>query len=145
MQNCTLKSQESLLSKSLKELAWEGARKMLEIALEVEVADFVAQYNGIRDERGHRQVIRNGYHPRRKIVTDIEEIDVRVPRCRDQREEFSDKISYHSEIIPPYIRRSKELDEFIPFLYLKWISTGDFSEALSRLEIHNSRLRSNSL
>ncbi|MCK4816783.1 IS256 family transposase [bacterium] len=133
MQDCTLKTQKSLFSKSLEELAREGARKMIEIALEAEITDFIDSFKAIRDESGRRQLIRNGYHPRRKIVTGIGEIDVRVPRSRDHREGFSDAICYHSKIIPPYLRRSKDLDEFIPFLYLKGISTGDFSEVLSQL------------
>lgn len=133
MRDCTLKPQESLLSKSLEELAREGAREMLKVALEAEITDFIGQYDGLRDQSDHRQITRNGYHSSRKIVTGIGEIDVRVPRSRDNREVFSNKICYHSKIIPPYLRRSKDLDEFIPFLYLKGISTGDFSDVLSQL------------
>ena len=133
MKDFTLKNQESLLSKSLEEIAREGARKMLEVALESEITDFIDRYDSIRDGKGCRQITRNGYHPRRKIVTGIGEIDIRVPRSRDHRDRFSSHISYQSKIIPPYLRRSKDMDEFIPFLYLKGISTGDFSEVLSQL------------
>jgi putative transposase len=133
MRDFTSKSKESLLTKSLEELAREGAQKMLEIALEAEITDFIDQYALIRDQRGHRLITRNGYHPKRKIITGIGEVDVRVPRSRDNREGLCKGIYYHSKIIPPYLRRSKDLDEFIPFLYLKGISTGDFSEVLSQL------------
>ena len=133
MKDFTLKNQESLLSKSLEEIAREGARKMLEVALESEITDFIDRYDSIRDGKGCRQITRNGYHPRRKIVTGIGEIDIRVPRSRDHRDRFPSHISYQSKIIPPYLRRSKDMDEFIPFLYLKGISTGDFSEVLSQL------------
>lgn len=133
MQDFTSKPKESLLSKSLEEISREGARRMLEIALEAEITDFIDQYNSMRDERGRRQITRNGYHPRRKIITGIGELDVRVSRSRDHRQGQSNDICYQSKIIPPYLRRSKDLDEFIPFLYLKGISTGDFSEVLSQL------------
>ncbi len=133
MKDFTLKRTESLLSKSLEELAREGARKMLEIALEAEITDFIDQYDMIRDSMGRRQITRNGYHPRRKVATGIGEIQVRVGRSRDHREGYSSHICYQSKIIPPYLRRSRDLDEFIPFLYLKGISTGDFSEVLSQL------------
>jgi transposase-like protein len=133
MRDCTLKQPESLLSRSLEEIAREGARKMLEIALEAEITEFIDQYDMVRDSKGRRQITRNGYHPRRKVTTGIGEIDVRVSRSRDHREGFPRHIRYQSKIIPPYLRRSRDLDEFIPFLYLKGISTGDFSEVLSQL------------
>ena len=133
MQDFTSKAKESLLSKSLEEIAREGARRMLEIALEAEITDFIDQYDMIRDSQGRRQITRNGYHPRRKVATGIGEIDVRVGRSRDHRLGHSNDICYQSKIIPPYLRRSRDLDEFIPFLYLKGISTGDFSEVLSQL------------
>lgn len=133
MQDFTSKPKESLLSKSLEEIAREGARRMLEIALESEITDFIEQYDMIRDPQGRRQITRNGYHPRRKVATGIGEIEVRVSRSRDHRQGHSDDICYQSKIIPPYLRRSRDLDEFIPFLYLKGISTGDFSEVLSQL------------
>lgn len=133
MQNFTSKPKESLLSKSLEEIAREGARRMLEIALEAEITDFIEQYDMIRDPQGRRQITRNGYHPRRKVATGIGEIEVRVSRSRDHRHGHPGDTCYQSKIVPPYLRRSRDLDEFIPFLYLKGISTGDFSEVLSQL------------
>jgi putative transposase len=133
MKDFTSKTQESLLSKSLEEIAREGARRMLEIVLKVEISDFIEQHDMIRDPQGHRQITRNGYHPKRKIMTGIGEIDVQVPRSRDHRKGQSKPVNFQSQIIPPYLRRSGDLDEFIPFLYLKGISTGDFSEVLSQL------------
>jgi putative transposase len=133
MKDFTSKTQESLLSKSLEEIAREGARRMLEIVLKVEISDFIEQHDMIRDPQGHRQITRNGYHPKRKIMTGIGEIDVQVPRSRDHRKGQSKPVNFQSKIIPPYLRRSGDLDEFIPFLYLKGISTGDFSEVLSQL------------
>jgi len=38
-----------------------------------------------------------------------------------------------SRPLPPYMRRSKSIETLLPILYLKGISTGDFSEALAAL------------
>jgi transposase-like protein len=48
-------------------------------------------------------------------------------RGADEAEPFS------SKILPPYLRKTKSLEELVPWLYLKGISTGDFSEALAAL------------
>jgi putative transposase len=48
-------------------------------------------------------------------------------RPADEAEPFS------SKILPPYLRRTKSVDELIPWLYLKGVSSGDFSEALAAL------------
>ena len=51
----------------------------------------------------------------------------------DRRKTKSAKIRFKSNILPPYLRRTKSIDELLPWLYLKGISTGDFSEALAAL------------
>ena len=43
-------------------------------------------------------------------------------------------------ILPPYLRRAKSIEELLPWLYLKGISTGDFCEALAALEAKVARL-----
>ena len=107
---------------------------MLKAALEAEVQSFLEANSHVVDERGRRQVVRNGYMPERTVATGAGPMDVKQPRVRDRRDvEKAEKIRFTSKILPPYLRRSKSLDELIPWLYLYSISTGDLSEALSAL------------
>lgn len=118
----------------LTEIIRQGARKLLAGAVEDEVEAFVSGHAHREDEQGRRRVVRNGYLPEREIQTGVGAVPVRVPRVRDREPDHREgKISFGSTILPPYLRRTKSLDELIPWLYLKGISTGDFSEALEAL------------
>jgi putative transposase len=113
----------------LTEILRNGAREMLAKAIEAEVADWIDAHAHIADADGRRQVVRNGSHPGRTILTGLGPIEVKQPRVQDRRpvglqEKFS------PSVLPPYLRRTKSIDEMIPFLYLKGISTSDFPEAL---------------
>jgi transposase-like protein len=105
---------------------------MLKKALDAEVEEFLNQYRDVVNETGKRQIVRNGYLPEREVQTGIGQIKARVPRVRDKRK-GPEKVRFISKILPPYLRRSKSMEELIPWLYLKGLSTGDFSEALSSL------------
>ena len=117
----------------LDELVRSGAQRMLQTAIETEVEEFVRLHCDRRDASGHRQVVRNGYQPARELLTGAGRLEIQQPRVRDNSSEKEKRISFSSSILPPYLRRSKALDELIPWLYLKGISTGDFSEALQSL------------
>jgi putative transposase len=117
----------------LDQLVHEGAQKMLQTAIEAEVDAFVAEHTSRRDDRGRRLVIRNGHLPGREILTGAGPLQVQQPRVRDNSSDAESRVRFSSSILPPYLRRSKSLDELIPWLYLKGISTGDFSEALQAL------------
>ncbi|NOR64886.1 MAG: IS256 family transposase [Candidatus Scalindua sp.] len=110
----------------------KGARQLLSKALEVEVEAFIEEYRDIRLSDGRQRVVRNGYHRARGIQTGIGEVTVRAPRTED-RESGLEKIRLQSSILPPYLRRSKSIEALLPWLYLKGISTGGFSEALASL------------
>ena len=111
-----------------------GARQLLQVALEKEVADHIAQHSDLVDEMNRRLVVRNGYKPARTIQTGIGEVEVRQPRVNDRRlDEDGNRVQFKSSILPPYLRRTKSIEELIPWLYLKGVSTGDFSEALAAL------------
>lgn len=127
-----LKKPEEASKDALTEVCRQGAREMLQRALEAEIADFLEQYKGMVDETGKRQIVRNGYLPEREIQTGIGAITAKVPRARDKRKN-ADKVRFNSKLLPPYLRRSKSMEELIPWLYLKGLSTGDFSEALSSI------------
>jgi putative transposase len=118
----------------LDELVREGARRMLQGALEAEVSGFLERHDDDRDGEGKRWVVRNGTLPERSVLTGAGPLPVKQPRVRDRRGASSEEAkSFHSMILPPYLRRSKSIDELIPWLYLKGISTGGFQEALGAL------------
>ena len=117
----------------LDELVRTGAQRMLQTAIEAEVQEFVAVHGDRRDAGGNRLVVRNGYQPARELLTGAGRLEVRQPRVRDNSAQKEGRVRFSSSILPPYLRRSKAIDELIPWLYLKGISTGDFSEALQSL------------
>jgi putative transposase len=108
----------------------QGAQRLLAQAIEVEVAMLLAQYADRHDGQGRQAIVRNGYLPEREVQTGIGAVRVKVPRVRDRS---GAGIRFHSALLPPYIRRSKSLEALLPWLYLKGVSTGDFSEALQAL------------
>jgi transposase-like protein len=118
----------------LTELLHEGARKMLATALEQEVEEYIQRFAKQRDERGHRLVVRNGSLPERTILTGLGAVNITQPRVVDKRvDEDGHQQHFSSRILPPYLRKTKSIEELIPWLYLKGVSTGDFSEALCAL------------
>ena len=119
----------SAVSDALTELLRDGARQMLASAVEAEVQEFLLRHRSHQDEGGRQRLVRNGYLPERTLQTGLGAIEVRAPRVRDRGKE----IKFSSAILPPYLRRTKTIEELLPWLYLKGISTGDFSEALTAL------------
>ena len=116
------------------EVLRQGAQKLLAEAIAAEVAGFLARYQALRTAEGRQRVVRNGRLPEREIQTGIGSIPVCVPRVRDRGGKGAgEQIRFTSRILPPYLRRSKTIDDLLPWLYLKGVSTGDFSEALAVL------------
>ena len=113
----------------LTEVLRSGARELLQQAIEAEVASFMAQHRELKDEGERQRVVRNGYQPERTIQTGIGDVPVKQPRVRDRQ----GTIKFSSSILPRYLRRTKSLEELLPWLYLKGLSTGDFSAALTAL------------
>src|SRR3954452_5902778 len=116
----------------LTEILRDGARRMLAQAVEAEVAAYVAAHDHLVDDAGRRQVVRNGHLPERTIQTGLGDIEVKQPRVYDRRAP-SEREKFTPAVLPPYLRRTRSLDELIPWLYLKGISTGDFFEALQAI------------
>lgn len=110
----------------------EGAQRMLAQAIEPEVAAWIEEHSQLVDATGRRQVVRNGYLPQRTITTGLGPVEVRQPRVHDRRPAAKSE-PFSSKILPPYLRKTKSVEELIPWLYLKGVSTGDFSEALTAL------------
>ena len=116
----------------LSDVLRRGARDLLIQAIEAEVAAWIDPRANLVDEHGHRQVVRNGYAASRTIVTGVGPLEIQMPRVHDRRGPAS-KERFISRILPPYLRKAKSIDALIPWLYLKGVSTGDFTEALQAL------------
>ena len=116
---------------TLDEVAREGARRMLATALEEEVAHYIEAHADARDADGRRLVVRNGRAQSRTVTCGAGTMQVRAPRVNDQRvDEDGARQRFASRILPPYMRRSPQVAEVLPLLYLRGLSTGDFREAL---------------
>jgi transposase-like protein len=110
----------------------QGAQRILAQAIEAEIAEWIDAHRECLDDQGRRQVVRNGSLPARAIMTGLGQVEVKQPRVHDRRPEGQAE-KFTSKILPPYLRKTKSIEELLPWLYLKGISTGDFSEALAAL------------
>ncbi len=114
---------------TIDEFIQEGARRMLLAALQAEVDMYVQQHQSEQDENGHALVVRNGRSQERTIQSGVGQLKLRQPRINDKREGRR----FSSNILPPYMRKTPRLEEALPILYLRGLSTGDFQEALGAL------------
>jgi transposase-like protein len=122
---------ESELGITLDDLALAGARQMLKVALEAEVAAYIESHAHERDDQGRAMVVRNGKAKSRKVTCGAGTLEVQAPRVNDKRVDANgQRERFASEILPPYMRRSPKVAEVLPLLYLRGLSTGDFREAL---------------
>ena len=97
----------------LTEILREGAQTLLIQAVDAEVAEWIDRHAHLRDENGHRQVVRNGRLPKRKITTGVGQVEIEQPRVHDRRVgETAEKFT--SKILPPYLRKTKSIEELIP-------------------------------
>ena len=125
-----VKTPEELGEKdSLTELLRIGAKALISQAVEAELEDMLSSHSD-KLEDGRRSVVRNGYLPSRSIQTGIGKVEIKVPKIRDRT---GQGIKFNSSLLPPYLKRTKNIEELIPWLYLKGISTGGFGDALSAL------------
>jgi putative transposase len=129
-----LKKPESFIDDPITDILRQGARRLLCAALEAEVETFLKQYKDISDGKGWQRVVRNGYLPEREIQTGIGQVQVKAPRIRDrQPDPIRGRIRFTSAILPPYLRKTKSIETLLPWLYLKGVSTGDFTDALAAI------------
>ncbi len=126
---------------TLEEIARAGARRALQQAIEDEVDAYVHAHADHRDESGHRLVVRNGKKPPRTILSGVGPIEVKAPRVNDRRvDENGVRFRFTSKILPPYLRKTKAIEDLVPWLYLKGISTGEMPDALIHLGFDGSGL-----
>jgi transposase-like protein len=114
----------------LSELVRDGAQRIIRQAVEAELEAFLTEHAGERDAEGRRAVVRNGYQPERKVLTGVGAVSVQMPKTRDRAGEGR---CFRSELLPPYLKKTRRLEAVIPWLYLKGVSTNDFDEALRAL------------
>lgn len=128
----TFRAPDGFSPDPLTDLLRQGARDLIAQAVEAELNAFLAAHAGETDAFGRQRLVRHGHLPEREVQTGIGAVAVKVPRVRDRAPD-GDGLKFTSTILPPYLRRAKSIEELLPWLYLKGISSGDFSEALAAL------------
>src|SRR5688572_4199085 len=137
---------EPVVCLTLEQIARAGARRALQRAIEDEVAQYVNAHADHRDQAGHRLVVRNGRKPPRTVLTGVGPIEVTQPRVDDRRvDENGVRFRFTSKILPRYLRKTKSIEDLVPWLYLKGISTGEMSDALVHLGFDGSGLSATSV
>jgi putative transposase len=137
---------EPVVCLTLEQIAREGARRALQKAIEDEVAQYVEAHKHHVDESNHRLVVRNGHKPPRTILSGVGPIEVKQPRVDDRRvDENGVRFRFTSKILPRYLRKTKAIEDLVPWLYLKGISTGEMPDALVHLGFDGSGLSATSV
>jgi putative transposase len=132
--------------RTLDQIVREGARRMLQQALENEVENYLQEHLHHRDQHGHRLVVRNGHKPERTILSGSGPLQVTQPRINDKRVDAEgQRFQFTSQILPPYLRKSKNIEELIPWLYLRGISSSAFGDALGALGFDGTCLSASSV
>ena len=103
---------------SLEELVREGARRMLQEAMELEVREYIERHQEMRDGTSRRLVVRNGSLPEREILSGVGSLRIKQSRLRRDRREGQ---KFSSRILPPYMRRVPSIDA----LPARWASARD--------------------
>jgi putative transposase len=137
---------EPVVCLTLEQIAREGARRALQKAIEDEVAQYIEAHKHHVDESNRRLVVRNGRKPPRTILSGVGPIEVHQPRVDDRRVDENDvRFRFTSKILPRYLRKTKAIEELVPWLYLKGISTGEMPDALVHLGFDGSGLSATSV
>lgn len=123
----------------LDELVREGARRMIQAAIDSEVEGFIERHSGHVDELGRRLVVKNGSLPAREILTGAGPVEIKQGRVRDKSRDPDRRVDFTPSVLPAYLRRTDKIEELIPWLYLKGVSSGDFGEALQSLLGENAK------
>ena len=114
----------------LGELLKNGAKQLLAQAVQAELNELLDRHKDLSIDDGRQAVVKNGFLPERTIQTGLGDIPVKVPKVRDRS---GQGIKFNSHLVPPYLKRAKSVEELLPWLYLKGVSTGDFQESLQSL------------
>ena len=119
-----------IITDALTDMLRTGAQQLIQQAVQLELAEFMEQYTDRLTDEGKVAVVRNGYQPEREILTGIGSVPVKIPKVRAKD---GKPVTFHSVLVPPYVRKAKSLEASLPWLYLKGVSTGEMGEALKTL------------
>jgi transposase-like protein len=137
---------EPVVFATIEQIAREGARRALQKAIEDEVGEYVNAHRNLLDDAGRRLVVRNGHKPPRTILSGLGPMEVVQPRVDDRRvDENGVRFRFTSKILPPYLRKTKVIEDLVPWLYLKGVSTGEMPDALVHLGFDGSGLSATSV
>lgn len=124
-----LSQPEPQINDPLHALLRQGARDLIAKAVEAELDTFLRRLADQQLDDGRQAVVRNGYLPERTVQTGIGDVSVQVPKVRDRS---GGDARFNSSLLPPYLKRARSIEELIPWLYLKGISTGDYQRRCRR-------------
>ena len=96
----------------------DGAHKLIEQAIHAELAALMAAFSGEKLEDGRSRLVRHGHLPEREVLTGIGPVPVEVPRIRD-RKPGGHKTTFTPSILPHYLRKTKTVEEPLPWLHLR--------------------------
>ena len=110
----------------------EWVREQIQFYVQELLEDEVTQLLGRRKNERRREVdasggYRNGYGKERRLTMSCGTIKLRRPRVRDLEERFE------SRVLPLFAKRTREVRDLIPELYLHGLAEGDFDLALRGL------------
>jgi len=125
-----LSQPEEQVTDPLTELLRNGARELIAQAVEAELQMLLERHAEHRLPDGRKAVVRNGYLPERTVQTGIGDVEIKVPKIRDRS---GSGVRFNSSLLPPYLKRARSVEELLPWLYLKGVSTGDYQDALAAL------------
>ena len=118
---------QGITLETLEEVVRARVQELVQRILEEEVAEVLgrgkSERRGIDDSAGSR----NGYGKPRRLTMKGGTIEVRRPRVRGLEERFE------SRVLPLFTKRTKEVAEALPELYLHGLAEGDFDLALRGL------------
>jgi putative transposase len=134
-------------SSLIDQIVRDGARQMLAAALQAEVAAYIGQFARLRDENGRRLVVRNGTAGPRAVLTSAGAVQVTAPRVNDRRADpaTGQRMRFSSAILPPWARKTPQISEVLPLLYLHGLPSGDFVPALGQFPGSHAGLSSSTV
>ena len=85
-------------------------------------------------------MVRNGSHAAREVATAAGAVPVQAPRVNDKRidEATGQRMRFASAILPAWARKSPQVADVLPLLYLHGLSSGDFAPDRKSTRLNSS-------
>ncbi len=116
-----------------------NAQALIQSVLEEEVEELLGRVRCARRDADSPTGYRNGHGKERRLSTSIGTITLKRPRVRGTGEEFV------SRVLPLFARRTQQISELLPQLYLHGLASGDFELAMRGLLGEGAPLSSSSI